>query len=230
MGRQRQHTINTQTWEPALTCINRMEKAMVRVMVKTGDLTYHDMIDWLLPPEPLQAMRVAAPYADLSRGSDVSKDFDFGNKASFALDFANMGYITPKRSLFAIQHDNKNHMQFAGIISKVIGIVIQHNKLRTILAHFRNKNVTPGAAKHYWPTLQSLLPSDHAFFQVKGDRFKDVFFEQNVMEHLREAPEIVAKGLLCDPNVNGLYRSNERVLIRMSVDQSQYFPLFVQPT
>jgi hypothetical protein len=113
------------------------------------------------------------------------------------------------------------------MMEKLLGICSQHNKLRRILHAFHNNKVTAGAARHYWPTLQSLLPSDHAFFQVKGDRYKDVNFDYETVEMLREAPEIVAKGLLCDPNTNGGYKKG-KPLIRVTVGSQMHY-LFTGP-
>jgi hypothetical protein len=228
MARRRIHTINTQTWEPALSAINKMERAMVNVMVKLGGVTPSDVIDWLVPAEQLALLRAATPHAELnssSFSSDQMRSIQFPfAKVTFYLDFVHMGCIPPKKGLIAPQPSAPKAAELRAAMATISGIVTQHNKLRSILRWFTQHEVTAGAARHYFPTLQSLLPTDHRFFEVKGGRFKDAHIPYDIAECLREAPEIIAKGLLVDPNRNGKDKEG-RSLVRVNVDGSHVFVL-----
>jgi len=230
----RQHTVNTQTWEPAITNINRMERAVVNLMTKLPDVTPADVVDWVVPAEELRLLRAASPHTDLnssSFSSDQMRSFTFPfGKITMYLDFVHMGCIPPKKSLIAIQSDTPKAGVLRAAMETVVSTVTQHSKLRTILAKFKHFNVTPGAARHYFPTLQSLLPTDHAFFKVSGERFKDVYLDHDTVELLREAPEIIARGLLCNPNVNGKDKPG-RSLFRVQVSsEQQVFTLLAKET
>jgi hypothetical protein len=226
--RRRTHTINTQTWEPALSAINKMERAMVNVMVKLQGVTPADVVDWLVPPEALFALQAATPHAELnssSFSSDQMRSIQFPfAKVTFYLDFVHMGCIPPKKNLITVQPNAPKAPELRAAMVTIHGIVTQHDKLRSILRWFTQHEVTVGAARHYFPTLQSLLPTDHKFFEVKGGRFKDVHIPYDTAEFLREAPEIIAKGLLVDPIRNGQDKPG-RALVRASLEGSHVFVL-----
>jgi hypothetical protein len=208
-----------------------MEKAVVNLMAKTTGIAVTDVLDWVVPAEQLALLRAASPYAEL-HSSNFSSDqmrsvvFPFG-KVTFYLDFVHMGCIPPCKSLINIQPNASKASELRAIVETVARITTQHAKLRHILRVFTSLQVTPGAARHYFPTLQSLLPSDHAFFSVKGDRFRNVFFDHETTEYLREAPEIIARGLLCDPRTNGKDKPG-RELVRVQINSvsHQVFSLF----
>jgi hypothetical protein len=228
MRRTRHQITNTQTWYPATQNIDKMERAMVNVMTKLQGVTPADVIDWVVPAEELALLRAATPHAEVNSSSYSSDqmrniNFPFG-KVTLYLDFVHMGVIPPKKNLITIQPDAPKAGQLRTCMETVMGIVTQFNKLRHILGRFKALNVTPGAAKYYFPTLQCLLPRDHAFFSVTGTRFRQVHFEYETMEYMREAPEILAKGLLVDPNVNGKDKPG-RSLFRVDCGNSQVFVL-----
>jgi len=108
-------------------------------------------------------------------------------------------------------------------IETISEIVMQHNKLRSIVKWLTTNNVTPGAARNCFPSLQSLLPPDHAFHKVSGDRHKPIAIPLDIAELLREAPEIVAQGLLINPKVNGAPVESP---IKIDVEGGQYLSLF----
>jgi hypothetical protein len=214
---------NTVSWEAAISNINQMERAVVNVMVKPGDLTHNDVLDCVVQPEPLGLLRAAFPHSGIGTVHDNARDYEFaGGKVTLYFDFVAMNVVPPKKSVMDLQHTAPKINQFNTMMDKLLGICSQHAKLRRILRKFDLHRVTVGAARHYWPTLQSLLPGDHAFFAVKGDRFKDVDFDYETIELLREAPEIVAKGLLCEPAVNGEYKKG-KVLIRAMVGSQMHY-------
>lgn len=233
MARKRLRTINTQTWEPALQNINRMERALVNMMAvsKLNSVTPSDVLDWMMPAEQLAVLRAASPFAEMSNSSFLSDGsrrikFPFG-AVTFYLDFIQIGIIPPNSKFIDIQPDAPKADDLRACVETIANIVSQYNKLRVILHEFKEKEVTPGAARYYWPTLQSLLPSDHVFFS-SGTRFREVALTHVTIELLREAPEIVAKGLLCDPNTNGkdkMGRSLVRVRPGDTIGQ-QVFTLF----
>jgi hypothetical protein len=221
----RQRSRQIVSWEPAINNVNRMERAMVNVMVRT-DMTYNDALDCLIQPEPLKLLRDAFPHFSGGSG-DQFNDYEFpAGKVTLYFDMISMGVVPCQRKVMVLQHTAPHILQLTAMMDKMLGICSQLRKLRRILHDFHDKQVTPGAARHYWPTLQSLLPADHDFFRVKGDRFKDVFFDHATVELLREAPEIVAKGLLCDPNTNGGFKRG-KTLIRAITNSSQMHYLFV---
>jgi hypothetical protein len=224
--------MNTQTWYPARVNISRMERAMVNLMATLPGVSTDDVLDCLVPKEELTLLRAATPHAELSPNSytgDQKRDLDFPfGKVTLYIDFVAMKVIPPRTGYVKLQADAPKAETLRKCMETTVDIVKRHNKLRTILQAFDRLNVTPGAARHYWPTLQSLLPSDHAYFSVKGDRFRDVPFDYETTCLLREAPEIVAKGLLCEPMVNGKDKPGRALLRLRPEDSDQVFALITK--
>jgi len=225
--------MNTQTWYPARVNISRMERAMVNLMAPLPkEVTTDDVLDCLVPKEELALLRAATPHAELANssytgGQQRDLDFSFG-KVTLYIDFVAMKIIPPRTGYVKLQVDTPKAETLRRCMETTVDIVRRHNKLRTILQEFDRLNVTPGAARHYWPTLQSLLPTDHVYFSVKGDRFRDVPFDYETTCLLREAPEIVAKGLLCEPTVNDRDKPG-RALLRLRPEGSdQVFALIIK--
>jgi hypothetical protein len=231
MARRRQSTSNTRTWDPAQTNINRMERAVINRSIRTDGITPADVVDWLVPPEPLGRLRAAYSDAETNMSgysSDTSCTIRFPfAKITYHIDFLHCGCLPPKRALISVQPDVPKAEGLRAISEQAAHIVGQHNKLRKILQWFTSSEITAGAARHYFPTLQSLLPSDHKFFEVKGDRFRDVHIPYEIAELLREAPEIVARGVLAEPNVNGRDRPG-RALVRIQHESGYIFTLMAK--
>jgi hypothetical protein len=211
------------SYDAAETNINTMERAVVRVMATPEELVPDDVLEWLVAPEPLQQLRAAFPYAHSFNYSGTSKiDFPFA-KTTFVLDYGKLCCVPPKDGMMKLHFDAPKHEELWLWIEDVNTIVKQHDKLRTIVRWLTANNVTPGAARNCFPALQSLLPPDHPFHKVTGDRYKPIAIPLDIAELLREAPEIVAQGLLINPKVNGVYTDS---VVKIDIDGGQYLALF----
>jgi hypothetical protein len=199
MGRNRRgRSPSTTLYDDAIYRINALEANVVRAMCPVEDLKPEDFLEWLLPPDVLAKLRAAWPHVQNKTGSDTSnitRDLDFAcGKVCFSIDYGALKCLVPDDKLVVPHYVNTRMVEYVESIGE---IAKQYEKLRQIVWHFSRNTITPGAAKHYWPTLQPLLPEDHPFHKVTGDRYRAHALPYTIAENLREAPEIVAKGLLC---------------------------------
>lgn len=183
----------------AFDAIRNMERKVINALASTDGLTPDDFLDWLYPAEVLKLLRAAAPHAAIGSGLSTIDEFDMplGNEVQFWVEFKKLNCVVPASGLVSLQANAPKADLCYNYVDTVCKIHQDYNKLRDIVAFFHKANVTPGGARHYWPTMQALLPKDHAFFKVSGERFKEAYFPLEIADKLREAPEIIAKGLIC---------------------------------
>jgi len=221
--RRHRNPRRTDIYQSAIYSIGKMERAVVRLMAPTEGLTPADVLDWIIPPDELKLLRATLPYAQVGDGSYSAEFRTPYGKVDGMLRYVAMGCVPPKSKLVAVQPEAPKHEQLMSMVEAIADIAKQFDKLRSIVRHF-NTGITPGAAKHYFPAMQSLLDAGHPFHKVDGERHKAVPFTYEMAEMLREAPEIVAKGLLCDPNANG--GSSTSCMTMRVGDGDQYFAIF----
>lgn len=225
--RRRQRS--TEIYTNAIYNIDKLERAEFRLMAPLEGLLPSDVLDWLIPSAPLRQLRAALPYANVYAGVNSvtfrvpSVDMDM-TKVDMRLSYAAIGCVPAKDSLIAIQPEAAKHEQLLALVETLVDITRQYDKLRDIVKYFNSKFVTPGAARYYFPTMASLLPTDHPFHKVGGERFKAVAFPMDITDYLREAPEIIAKGTLCDPAKNGRMPSTSHMVMQVN-GEGQYFAI-----
>lgn len=215
----RQHKIRRRTtvsYDAANFNINSMERAVVCTMVPNEGLTKDDLLEWLVEPKLLADLRrlnqlVYTPQRAISLRITAGMD-----TAGIDLDFSKIKVLPPMPEVMRPQIDAPSAERWNAVMGELVTTVTQHTKLRYIVNWFTVNAVTPGAARYYFPSLQSLLPPDHEFFKVSGDRHKEIHLPLDIVDRLREAPEIIARGLLCDPKNNGQGRVHKFANVKIN--------------
>lgn len=180
------------SYKPALSVIIQMEYNVVAAVAPLDDLTPDDFLDWLIPADDLKLLRAAFPVAEEPSSRSIgTKDFQL------YVEFERHKCLSPKELKNLKLQPSPKALACQRFVDVATEVHTDFNKLRKIVDYFNEETIAPGAARHYFPALQSLLPKSHPFFSVSGDRYREVAIPHGITELLREAPEIVAKGLVC---------------------------------
>lgn len=218
--RRRSRNSNFTLYEAANYRINALEANTVRAMCLPGDITPDHFLEWLIEPDILSKLRAAWQFTASRNHTDFTPAFRFAcGVVTFNIDYGKLKCLAPDNKYVKPQGSNDHMIDYVESIGAVAN---QYNKLRRIITEFHRQKVTPGAAKYYFPTLQPLLPEDHPFHKATGERHRSFAFPYEITEYLREAPEIIGKGLLCGGTT--AFRRGI-LLIQMQIGDGQFFQL-----
>lgn len=195
--------------------INDMERAVIYRSVSV-DFTPDDLLDTLLPAEVRRKLRDAEPHTR----SSVAL-WDVGLRLheftlNLQINCADLGTLTPHdaepEAWGGFPEQTIKTPLITSTLLEISGIVRDFNVVRRVVKWLNDEKVTAGCARHYIPGLGSLLPPQHAFHQVSGERFKDYYFSPEIADAIRHTPNTIAKGLLSDPNNHSQRTGRQRVV------------------
>lgn len=198
MARRRTTPEPPAPFKGAFSYINKMEVAVWRRTIDFTKFTATQMMEWLVPPDGLEHLRGAYP---LVQGTyprwDVKVPWGH-SMCHFSIDCGSIKSLPPRDAevinSLAIPPD------LMALLRDFVSVKHEFDHVRTAVIWFNTHGVTPGAAKHYFPTLGALLPEDHDFHQVDGQRFKDVYLDAEVTNAIRLSAGAIAKGILAAPD------------------------------
>jgi len=149
-----------------------------RVAMRTTDVqfTLNDVVDWLFPPEVVNALKTAYPF---TRSIDKGNSTDPGVilpvmttgmthcqlhvrlEEDLSMLSPDMAYV--RKDVADRFVGSPIHAAFAQVYSTHL----QFNKMRKVVA-WANEHLTAANAKDYIPWLAGVLPRDHALHYYEG--------------------------------------------------------------
>lgn len=209
--------------------INRMERAVIYRTVDLTSFTGHDIVDLVVPAEHARLLRDAFPHTQSNHGIwDVHLPVG-GDNFHIQMHTAPFKILVPHdispgawkiTNLQPSAKQNECLLAFTDIVR----VVNEHNVLRRVVNWFNENNVPPGFARHYFPSLGALLDPAHVFHQMDGLRYADRHIPYEIVNDLRKAPEIIAKGLFCRPDEHSTLEG--RPVCSCNVGEGPQIPLF----
>ena len=174
--------------------LNGLEDRMI-ALVKKPALSTNEVMEWLFPKSTLDVLRAAKPLAG---GSDTLFDTNivslpFGEVA-LRINLVKSDIFVPRDGTEQLQDHKGEHI--VSYLEQVHAVCMEWNKVRCVVTWINDHIVTPGAARHYWPTILSLVNESHPVYGVDGERFKDVEGISAIIPLMRETAGIVATALL----------------------------------
>lgn len=219
--RRRREKVEVLHFEGASTGIFIMERAVIYRSVDTP-FSASELVDCLFPAESLAKLRAAFPvaYTEGLPGQGYEELMLNGARVKFGVSFHELGLLRPHGNP-VLQNSAAKFAEVSAALHEVVQIVDDFNVIRSIVDWFHDHKVTPGCARYYFPGLCTLLPRDHVINQVDSTRFRDIVLDSQIAGLLRRAPEIIARGLLTDPDHSGAMRSDCN--IRLQINDGQNF-------
>ena len=174
--------------------LNGLEDRMI-ALVKKPALSTNEVMEWLFPKSTLDVLRAAKPLAG---GSDTLFDTNivslpFG-EVTLRINLAESDIFIPRDGTEQLQDHKGEHI--VSYLEQVHAVCMEWNKVRCVVKWLNDHIVTPSAARHYWPTILSLVNESHPVYGVDGERFKDVEGISAIIPLMRETAGIVATALL----------------------------------
>ena len=174
--------------------LNGLEDRMI-ALVKKPALSTNEVMEWLFPKSTLDVLRAAKPLAG---GSDTLFDTNivslpFG-RVTLHINLAESDIFIPADGTEQLQ-DHKGE-RIVSYLEQVHAVCMEWNKVRCVVKWLNENDATPSAARHYWPTILSLVNESHPVHGVDGERFKDVEGISAIIPLMRETAGIVATALL----------------------------------
>ena len=174
--------------------LNGLEDRMI-ALVKKPALSTNEVMEWLFPKSTLDVLRAAKPVAresgTLFDTNIVSLPF---GRVTLHINLAESDIFIPADGTEQLQDHKGEHI--VSYLEQVHAVCMEWNKVRCVVTWINDHIVTPGAARHYWPTILSLVNESHPVYGVDGERFKDVEGISAIIPLMRETAGIVATALL----------------------------------
>ena len=181
-----------------------------RVAMRTTDVqfTLNDVVDWLFPPEVVNALKTAYPF---TRSIDKGNSTDPGVilpvmttgmthcqlhvrlEEDLSMLSPDMAYV--RKDVADRFVGSPIHAAFAQVYSTHL----QFNKMRKVVA-WANEHLTAANAKDYIPWLAGVLPRDHALHYYEGvAKEPAVSPPPEILGYMRECGALMGSALLCPP-------------------------------
>lgn len=193
---------------PTFDCedhIDAMERAVIEAMVPR-EYTAEDVLRLFVPGDTIDKLKTAHPLTQ--RPPAMSWDGRFqhertGYRVHFAVATNEIGILAPNdvtlnHEQMAV-HGFLATAQTGAILASVedaLRVKEEFNTARTVVSWLNTSGANASWARHYIPSLGSLLPGDHAFHQG-GSRYKDVHMPIHIAMAIRKLPEVVTRGIMC---------------------------------
>ena len=174
--------------------LNGLEDRMI-ALVKKPALSTNEVMEWLFPKSTLDVLRAAKPVARESGTLFVTNmvSLPFGEVA-LRINLVKCDIFVPRDGTEQLQDHKGEHI--VSYLEQVHAVCMEWNKVRCVVKWLNDHIVTPSAARHYWPTILSLVNESHPVYGVDGERFKDVEGISAIIPLMRETAGIVATALL----------------------------------
>jgi hypothetical protein len=189
--------IETHPFEQAYAAIDHLETRVVTATV-TPNFTPEDVIKWLFPIGVIEKCRAAFPIVKSLYTSNFSEGPlmipGCNAPCTVSLDLDKLSMCCPEAGYISILPD----ASIEAALNDIHAVHLSFEKVRRVV-NWLGKHATPGAARYYWPTICSLLPTGHAVFAAAGERYKEPSANAaDIVELMRETSGIVASALLCN--------------------------------
>jgi hypothetical protein len=191
-------------YSDALNGIDRKEVVYIRHTI-TANFSKHALAEVLWPAETCRiltdAYSVISPRDRSSyRGNLEILDMCI-NEAY--IEVGQLGMCCPGVEQMSIDPE---HPAFGRIVETLHAVYAVHKKfngLRNIITWFNDYEVTPGAARYYFPGIVSLLPPNHAIHKADGVRYKEVTSGNiaDIIPDIREGTGLIGECLLIGEDV-----------------------------
>ena len=174
--------------------LNGLEDRMIALVEKPA-LSTNEVMEWLFPKSTLDVLRAAKPVAresgTLFDTNMVSLPF---GEVALRINLVKSDIFVPRDGTEQLQDHKGEHI--VSYLEQVHAVCMEWNKVRCVVTWINDHIVTPSAARHYWPTILSLVNESHPVYGVDGERFKDVEGISAIIPLMRETAGIVATALL----------------------------------
>ena len=175
-----------------------------------AQFTLEDVAQWLFPEDVIRKLQDAYPLANSAYHSDFTLSLPLspsGDKVQLLIDLDKIHMLCPMPN---VGRASDMSSPIVPLLQAICDLHKQFNKVREVVDWFGEHHVTPSAAVYYWPTIKSLLPSEHPVHQASGERYCAVNGIAEIIPLLRETATIMAGAYLC-PLVNKTRGSNLQV-------------------
>ena len=174
--------------------LNGLEDRMIALVEKPA-LSTNEVMEWLFPKSTLDVLRAAKPLAGgnatLFDTNIVSLPF---GEVALRINLVKSDIFIPRDGTEQLQDHKGEHI--VSYLEQVHAVCMEWNKVRCVVKWLNENDATPSAARHYWPTILSLVNEGHPVYGVDGERFKDVGSISAIIPLMRETAGIVATALL----------------------------------
>lgn len=173
------------------SCMSNITELCNRVAHATVamDFNQEQLIDWLFDPDKIKRLRsvkgLVAPASDRN-------SYPLGAGCRLSMDFQMATTPTPMEGAWAIQPEA---VPFTTTVAELKALYEQFCKVRYV-ANWLDANATPGAVRHYWPTMLSLAPNSEALKEASTFRYVEPAGISALLPLLRETAAIVVGALL----------------------------------
>ena len=189
--------LNMSPPEPYKAAREVIDSMRLNTFFKMVDInfTLEDVIDWCVDKDIKKLLMDAhkVTYADNFWGSAGS--VHIGGEMSLAIRYKEAGMFVPGDG-YAKPGNGPDPKGIMAACLETLAIRDKFAKVQWVIDWLNLKQVTPGAARYYWPTILSLLPETHAVHKSDGQRYREPAGISEVIELMRETSAIVASALI----------------------------------
>lgn len=162
-----------------------------RVAVATVPLEFskEQLIDWLFLPDAVAKLRAVKGIVN---PSTWRSSYTVQNGVNLSLDFQPSSIVTPINSAWQPQPGAHPFLHSVDKLKEVY-----HNFMKVMhVMNWMDANATPGAIRHYWPTMLSLAPHCVELNEASTFRYVEPAGISPMLPLLRETATLVASALL----------------------------------
>lgn len=150
--------------------------------------SFKELVEGMFAPETLHLARLGYGLFDTARHT-YQQDQDIHFQVQ----------LTAEGMLYPAQMQIMPGSKFEALHTAMDHALGRWARVRAMVAWFDVANTTPGAVKHYWPTMENLLPVDNTMLAKlvsTGGAFKEPRGISAIVPQLRETMETVAEAIL----------------------------------
>ena len=171
----------------------KIEELTIRVVDATTDFEAlpREVIGWLFKADDIAKCQAA--YG-LTSGNDRFQSYELADKVELTVDYDAVGKMLSLADT-ALSVDREE----AAPLFKAIQLMQEtHRKFSGVLQVMRwlDEHATPGAVRHYWPTMRTLAPDATCFGNGPPVRFTEPQDIAPMLPLIRETQGIVAGALM----------------------------------
>lgn len=162
-----------------------------RVAHATVPMAFHKeaLIDGLFRPHVVAKLRAVKGMVN---PSSWRNSYELCTGCTLSLDFRDSSIVTPMNAEFQPQ---PSAGPFIDAVNQLKNVYESFMKVQHVM-NWLDANATPGAMRHYWPTIMSLAPKCPALIEASTFRHTDPPGISTLLPLLRETAGTVASALL----------------------------------
>lgn len=198
--------------------ITKMMGAHVALAIKWQP-EFHSTLQMLFEQSTID--RAAAAYGIIDARSDFETYANLAPRVSLNINYKDTGMPTIEAGCLRVQ---PSATRLLHTIEEIRSIYLKYEQVKYVL-RWMNRNATPGAIRHYWPTALALCRTSQPLLKVAGGatRYAEPHGIGSMLQAIRDTAQTAAAAALLPGDAAARLEGHFKLTFHMSADTDQVY-------